>query len=229
MLVTKRLLHVHQQVLHRDILAFIQCAGPFTRVPMETGKNMRVHAHLIILLKEGIHIKPQECVHHLCPQIGQLEDRHIQSCRCQALLPTSSVAPVSMLTACSLTHLWSTHLDPGAPLSSEEGGEPPPPTIVHWDLGGHAAPVQVVSPALAVSSTVEALPACWGALPSSCTEESDSPAFTTGILGTEFSAQLLSLWQSEAATTHRHTSTRGRRLMVKQAEHEIHPEKASST
>ena len=107
----------------------------------------------------------------------------------------------------------------GAPLSGEEGGEPPTPTTVHWDLGGHpcghAAPVQVVSLALAISSTVEALPACWGALPTSCTKESDSPAFTTGILGTGFSAQLLSLQWSEAATARGHTSTRGRRLMVK--------------
>ena len=102
--VTKCLLHVHQQVLHRDILAFIQCAGPFTRVPMETGKNMRVHAGLIILLEEGIHIEPPKCVHHLHPWIGQLKDWHIQSCRCQLLLlPTFFVAPASMLMACSLT------------------------------------------------------------------------------------------------------------------------------
>ena len=67
MLVPKRLLHVHQQVLHRDILAFIQGAGPFTGVPTETGKDMRVHAGLIILLKEGVHIELPECVCHLCP------------------------------------------------------------------------------------------------------------------------------------------------------------------
>ena len=102
-LVTKRLLHVHQQVLHRDILAFIQCVGPFTRVPTETGKNMRAHACLIILLQEGIHIKPPECVHHLHPWISRLEDQHIQSCRSQLLLPTPSVVPVSMLMDCSLT------------------------------------------------------------------------------------------------------------------------------
>ena len=120
-----------------------------------------------------------------------------------------------------------------APLSGEEGDEPPLPTTVHWDLGGHshgcAAPVWVVSLASAVASTVEAFPACWGALPTSCTEESNSPAFTTGILGTGFSAQLLSLHQSEAATACHHASTRGRRLMVKWAECKIHPEKASST
>ena len=39
-LVTKCLLHVHQQVPHRDILAFIQRAGPFVGVPMETGKDV---------------------------------------------------------------------------------------------------------------------------------------------------------------------------------------------
>ena len=102
-LVTEHLVHVHQQVLHGDILVLIQCAGPFTRVPMETGKNMTVHACLIILLKEGIHVELPECVHHLHPQIHQLEDRHIQSCRCQPLLPTPSVAPASTLTACSPT------------------------------------------------------------------------------------------------------------------------------
>ena len=43
MFVTKHLLHVHQQVLHRDILAFIQGVGPFTGLPVETGKDMRPH------------------------------------------------------------------------------------------------------------------------------------------------------------------------------------------
>ena len=108
-----------------------------------------------------------------------------------------------------------------APLSGEEGGEPPLPTTVHWDLGGHpcghAAPVWEASLASAIPSTVVALPACWSTLPTSCTEESDSLAFTTGILWTGFSAQLLSLWWLEAATTHCHTSIRGKRLMVKWA------------
>ena len=40
--VTKHLLHVHQQVLHEDIFAFIQGVSPFTWVPMETCKDMRV-------------------------------------------------------------------------------------------------------------------------------------------------------------------------------------------
>ena len=56
--VTKHLLHVHQQVLHKDILAFVQGAGPFTGVPVETGKDMRMHTGLIILLREGVHIEP---------------------------------------------------------------------------------------------------------------------------------------------------------------------------
>ena len=58
--VTKHLLH--QQVLHRDILAFMQGVGPFTRLPVETGKDMRAHTGLIILLKEGIHIELPECI-----------------------------------------------------------------------------------------------------------------------------------------------------------------------
>ena len=103
-LVTKCLLHVHQHVLHRDILAFIQGAGPFTGVPMETGKDMRAHAGLIILLKEGIHVEPPECVHHLHPWIGRLEDQHIQSCGCQPLLLSPpSAAPASTVTAHGLT------------------------------------------------------------------------------------------------------------------------------
>ena len=101
--VTKCLLHVHQQVLHRDILAFIQGVGPFTRVPVETGKDMRVHTGLIILLKEGIHIKLPECIRYFHSWISRLEDRHIQSCRSQPLLlPTPSATPASMLMACSL-------------------------------------------------------------------------------------------------------------------------------
>ena len=118
-----------------------------------------------------------------------------------------------------------------APLSRGEGGKPPPPTTVHWDLGGHpcgcTAPVQEVS--LATSSTAEALPTCWGALPTSWSEKLDSPAFMTGILWFGFSAQPLSLWRSEAATACHHASIRGKRLMVKWAECEIHSEKASST
>ena len=104
MFVTKHLLHVHQQVLHRDILAFIQGVGPFTRIPVETGKDMRVHSGLIILLKEGVHIKLPECVCHFRFWINRLEDWHIQSCRSEPLLfPTPSAAPALMLVACGLT------------------------------------------------------------------------------------------------------------------------------
>ena len=76
----------------------------------------------------------------------------------------------------SLPPLWPLHLrqwpavsltveypsESGAPLSGEEGGEPPPHTTVHWDLGGHLrrcpAPAQVASLASAISSTVKDLP-----------------------------------------------------------------------
>ena len=103
-LVTKCLLRVHQQVLHGDILAFIRCVSPFPGVPMETGKDVRVHACLIILLEEGVHIEPPECVHHLHPWIDRLKDRHIQSHRCQLLLlSTPFAAPASMPAAHGLT------------------------------------------------------------------------------------------------------------------------------
>ena len=61
-LVTKCLLHVHQQIPCGAILALIQHVGPFAVVPMETGKDVGVHAGLIILLEEGIHIKAPECM-----------------------------------------------------------------------------------------------------------------------------------------------------------------------
>ena len=121
----------------------------------------------------------------------------------------------------------------GAPLSGEEGGKPPPLTVVHWDFCGlpqcRTAPVRVVSLALVTSSTPEALLTCCGAAPTSWPKESDPLAAVTDILWTGFSGRPLSLWQSEAATDHRHASIRGKRLMVKWAEHEIHSEKASST
>ena len=79
-----------------------------------------------------------------------------------------------------------------APLSGEEEGKPPPPTVVHWDFGGLlcdcAAPVQVVSLASVTSSTLEVLLTCCGALPTSWLKESDPFAATTGILWTGFSA-----------------------------------------
>ena len=63
------------------------------------------HTGLIILLKKGVYIKAPERVHHLCPWISRLKDRHIQSCWCQPFpLPTPSVASVPMPVAHSLTH-----------------------------------------------------------------------------------------------------------------------------
>ena len=147
----------------------------------------------------------------------------------------------------SLLPLWPLHLcqwpavsltmeypsGSSVPQSREEGGKPPPPTVVHWDFGGllhgHTAPVRVVSLASVTSSTPEALLTCCGAPPTSWPEESDPLAATTGILWTGFSTRPLSLQWSEAATNHCHTSIRGKRLMVKWTEHEIHSEKASST
>ena len=95
------LLNLIQCPYHGIVVTLV--TKPFTRVPMETGKNMRAHVCLIILLKEGIHIKLPECVRHFCPQISRLEDRHIQSCRSQPLLlPPPSLAPASMLMDCGL-------------------------------------------------------------------------------------------------------------------------------
>ena len=218
-LVTKHLLHVHQQVLHGDILALIQHAGPFAGIPTETGKDVGAHAGLIILLEKGIYTKVPECVHHLGPWISRLKDWHIQSHGCQPFpLPTPSTAPVPMPVAHSLTRS-GVSIRVRWPSVWGGGGKPPPPTVVHWDFGGLlcgcTVPVQVVSLASVTSSTLEALLTCCGALPTSWVEESDSFAAATGILWTGFSTQPLSLQQSEAATKHHHTSIRGRRLMVK--------------
>ena len=105
MLVAKCPLHVHQQVPHGDVFTFVQRVGPFTRVPRETGEDVGVHTGLIILLKKGIYIKMPERVRHLHPQIGRLEDRHIQSRWCQPFpFPTPPVASVPTPATCSLTH-----------------------------------------------------------------------------------------------------------------------------
>ena len=98
-------LHVHQQVMHGDVFALVQRAGPFAQVPTETGKDVGAHTSLIVLLEEGIDIEAPERVCHLCPWIGRLKDRHIQSCRHQPFpLPTPSPASAPMPAACSLTH-----------------------------------------------------------------------------------------------------------------------------
>ena len=184
-------LHVHQQVLHRDVFALVQHAGPFAQVPMETGEDVGVHTSLIILLEEGIYIEVPECVHHLCPWIGRFKDWHIQSCGTQAFpLPTPSVASVPMLVPCSLTHS-GVSIRVWCPPFGEEGGKPPLPTVVHWDFSGlphsHTAPVWGVSLASVLSPIPEVLPSCGGALPTSWLEESDSCATPTGVLWVEFS------------------------------------------
>ena len=103
-LVAKCPLHVHQQVPHRDVFALVQHTGPFTWVPTKTGEDVGAHTGLIILLKKGIYIEAPECVHHLCPWIGQLKDQHIQSRWCQPFpFPTPSVASAPMPAAHSLT------------------------------------------------------------------------------------------------------------------------------
>ena len=191
MLITEGLLDVHQQVPHRDIFALVKLASPFAGVPMETGEDVGVHASLIILLEEGIHIEAPEHVCHLGPWISRLKDRHIQSRRSQPFpLPAPSVAPAPMPVACSLIHS-GVSIRAWGPSVRGGGDKPPPPTIVQWDIGGllhsHAAPARVVSLASVTSSTLEALPICYGALPTSWLKESDSLTAATGILWMGFS------------------------------------------
>ena len=102
--VVKCPLHVHQQVLHRDVFAFVQHAAPFAWVPTETSEDVGAHTSLIMLLKEAIYIEAPECVCHLRTWIGQLKDRHIESHGHQPFpLPTPSVASAPMPAAHSLT------------------------------------------------------------------------------------------------------------------------------
>ena len=135
--------------------------------------------------------------------------------KCQSMYVTSAPGLVNLKIGISnlvgarcflsLLPLWPLHLcqqptvsltveypsESSAPLSREEGGEPPLPTVVHWDFSGLlrscTAPVWVVSLASLTSSTLEALPTCCGALPISWPKESDPLAATTGILWTGFS------------------------------------------
>ena len=121
-LVAKCPLYVHQQVPHRDVLALIQHAGPFTRVPTETGEDVGVHTSLIILLKKGIYIEAPECLHHLHPWICRLKDRHIQSRGHQLFpLPTPSAAYAGSLQSHSQ---WSIHQSLALPCLGRKGANP---------------------------------------------------------------------------------------------------------
>ena len=157
-------LHVHQQVPHTDVFAFVQHAGPFARVPTETGKDVGVHTILIILLEEGVCIEAPEHVCHLCPGSVNLK------------IGISNLAGAShFLSLLPLQHLCLHRqpvvslaveypLESGIPLSGEEGGKPPPSTVVHWDFSGLpcgcAAPVWAVSLASVLSPNPEVLPSC---------------------------------------------------------------------
>ena len=162
--VAKCLLHVHQQVPHRNVFACIQHVGPIIQVSTETGEGVGVHTSLIILLEKGVYIEAPECVCHLHPWISRLKDQHIQSRGHQLFpLPTPSAASVPMPVACSLTHsgvsigVWHSYV-------WGRRGEPPPPTVVHWDFGGllHSctAPVRGVSLASVISPSPGALLTC---------------------------------------------------------------------
>ena len=160
-LVAKCSLCVHQQVPHRDVLTFVQRAGPFTRIPTKTGEDVGAHTGLIILLQKGIHVEMPERVRHFCPWIGRLEDRHIQSHWPQ---PFSFPAPPAASVHTPATHhLARSGVSVGVwcSLSGEEGGEPPPPTIVHWVLGslprGHTAPARPVGLASVLSPLLHSL------------------------------------------------------------------------
>ena len=155
-LVAKCSLHVHQQVPHRNVLAFIQCAGPFTRVPTKTGKDVGAHTGLNILLQKGIHIEAPERVHHLCPRIGQLEDWHIQS-RWRQLFsfPAPPMASAPMRVTCHLTRS-------GVPVrvwhSPVWGGRGQTPSADHSTLGLWRPSARLCCPSVACRSRLSPFP-----------------------------------------------------------------------
>ena len=216
-------LHMHQQVLHRDVLALVQRASRFTRVPTETGKDVGMHTSPIILLEKGVYIKAPEHVHHLRPWIGQLKDRHIQSHGCQPFPLSTPSAPT--LAACSLTRsgvsvrVWH---------SPVWGGRGLTPSADCSALGFRWPSAWSRCPGTGSEPCLSPLPHPRG---SSVLLRCTSHQLARGVRlpcrsnWTEFSTQLLSLRQSEAATDHCHASIRGRRLMLKWAEHEITPKK----
>ena len=117
-------LHVHQQVLQRDVLVLVQHAGPFSWVPTETGKDVGVHTSLIILFEEGIYIEVPECVHHLHPPISRFKDRHIQSHRHQ-LLPLFSLCSFCAYASGSQSHSqWNIHQSLVPPYLRKRGANP---------------------------------------------------------------------------------------------------------
>ena len=118
--ITKCLFHVHQQVLHGDIFAFIEGAGSFTWVPGETG--MRAHTGFIILLKKDINIKTPECVHYFHTWVSQLKDRHVRSCRSQPLLlPTPPCGCCDDADGLWSHWWWNNHQSPMLPCLVRKG------------------------------------------------------------------------------------------------------------
>ena len=124
------------------ILAFFQHASPFTGVPMETVKNERVHASLIMLLQEVIHIELPECVGHL--HLGSVDLK---------IGISNLVGASCCFSLCDPCVYNDTPVQLAVEYPSESSvpvrggrGEPPPPTTVHWDFSGqpcsHAAPIQ---------------------------------------------------------------------------------------
>ena len=114
--------------------------------------------------------------------------RKASTSKCQSVYVTSTPGSVNLKIGISnlagtshflsLLPLWPQRLcqwpavsltveypsESGTPLSGEEGGKPPPLTVMHWDFDrlphGHAAPVQVASLALVLSPIPEVLPSC---------------------------------------------------------------------
>ena len=130
-----------------------------------------------------------------CILVSSYCSRKASTSKCQSVYITSTPGSVNLRISTSnlmgasrflsLLPLWPLRLcwwpavslaveypsESGAPRSKEEGGKPPLPTVVHWDFGGlpcsRAAPVWVVSLASVTSPTLQALPTCCGALPTS--------------------------------------------------------------
>ena len=177
-------------------------------------------------------ISVPECVCHLCPWIGRLKDRHIQSRGCQPFpFPTPSAASVPMPVARSLTRSKVSIRVRCSPVWGRRGQTPSTDCSA---LGLWWPSTQLHGPCMGGEPSLSHLTHPWG---SSGLLRCTSHQLARGVrLPCRSNWRIMgrvlhptsNLQQSEAATDRHHTSISGRRLMLKWAECEIHSEKASS-
>ena len=207
-------LHVHQQVPHRDVLALIQHASPFSWVPTETSED-RGH-----ILASSYCSRKASTLKHRSVYVTSTPGSVDLKIGISNLMGTShflSLLPLQPLCLCqwpavSLTVDYPS--ESGTPCLGR-GGQIPFADCstlgLRWLSMWSHGPCTGGSLASVLSPIPEVLPSCGGVLPTSWLEESDSHAAPTDVLWVEFSTRLLSLRWFEVVTDHCHTSIGGRR------------------